>query len=149
MRFFPPSVKKIFKVTGIFVILVLFSMCRRQCTYVCDEPDMGFTYNGFQRADLDTVRVRRYFPNSKFNDLISETMLYDVFDNGLGRYDAANDWEFYIPATGQAYRFTEISREGRISMRGDCKTMRGCSNGIFSFRLNGQFFNQSYGEVNK
>lgn len=135
---------------GLALLLMVagcFVSCRRQCTYVCDEPYFGVTYKGFTEADIDTVIVKRYASSGRFDELISETTMYDIFYHGLGRYDPASDWEFYIPATQETYRFSEIIREGRTTMKGECKTTRGCSNYIFSYKINGKVMNQSYGEL--
>jgi hypothetical protein len=149
MRFLNCRIKKVLGCALLIVAVSGFVACKRQCTYVCDEPYFGITFKGFQEEDLDTVIIKRYFSDGKFDELSSVTTMYDVFYHGFGRYDPVSDWEFYIPATQKTYRFSEISREGKETLRGECKTTRGCINEFFSYRLNGEFLNQSYGEIVK
>jgi hypothetical protein len=114
------------------IFLVAAFLLHACCHEACVSESLSFEFEGFEAADIDTVRFTQYYADGKFENPI-QTMEFYGYPFSLGADAVLWDWVVTVQATPNSYRVSRI-RTGRA----DCLCESGSYRTIKGFELNGQ-----------
>jgi len=140
---------KLINLLLITLFLGVFSSC---CTKKeCLNPEgVSIHFSGYDSSDVDTLYITGYKAGSNFSQVSTERFVDSVDYHGsylayteqpegdqfYYYLHGDQEWELYIPATGQTYRFRYF--EFRKEKCNTCFLARDMDNRLVSFNVNGE-----------
>ncbi len=146
-----PKMKFMKPINLLLIILLacVFSSC---CTKkACLNPEgVSIHFSGYDSSDVDTLYITGYKAGSNFSQVSTERFVdsvdyhasylaYSEQPEGDQFYyylHGDQEWELYIPATNQTYRFRYF--EFRKEKCNTCFLARDLDNRLVSFNVNGE-----------
>ena len=140
------------KLINLLLIILLASTFSSCCTKkACLNPEgMSIHFSGYDSSDVDTLYITEYKAGSNFSQVSTERfvdsvdyhgsyLVYSEQPEGDQFYyylHGDQEWELYIPATNQTYRFRYF--EFRKEKCNTCFLARDLDNRLVSFNVNGE-----------
>lgn len=140
------------KLINLLLIILLASTFSSCCTKkACLNPEgMSIHFSGYDSSDVDTLYITGYKAGSNFSQVSTERfvdsvdyhgsyLVYSEQPEGDQFYyylHGDQEWELYIPATNQTYRFRYF--EFRKEKCNTCFLARDLDNRLVSFNVNGE-----------
>jgi hypothetical protein len=147
-----------FIITTLF-LSILFVSCTKE--YDCSDLQIQPAFINYLQSDIDTFVLRKFKASDNFQTLIDSSVV--KYDNGF--YQASNDttsvlvtdgkngikagfdWQLFIPAKNTTVLISDISSEKKTGKRGygifSMDPASGCTNKVFSAKVNNQLINFS------
>ena len=141
-----------------FLLLgIVFLSC--QYEYNCGDLAIYPTFLGFDSSDIDTIIIRKFEPNTNYQNLIdtfiatSANSLYSGVSDSTTVFIDYNrqekdikvnyDWQIFVPAKQRVISISDIKSEKTTGERDRFGEPIGnsCYNRIFSMNVNGQLIN--------
>ncbi len=140
---------KLINLLLIITFAIAFSSCctKKDCL---NSEGVSIHFSGYDSSDVDTLYITGYKAGSDFSQVSTERFVDSV--NYHGSYLAYSEqpagdqfyyylrgdqeWELYIPATNQTYRFRYF--EFRKEKCNTCFLARDMENRLVSFNVNGE-----------
>jgi len=133
---------------------LIFNGCKCTKEYECGDPPIYPAFIGFSAADIDTFVVRKYQPNTNYQNLVdtfvikysdyyrtsndtTKVILYLKGDQGI---KPGFDWQVFIPAVQKTVFVSDIRGNkkttecGALAAPSNC----GCANDLFSAKQDNQ-----------
>jgi hypothetical protein len=145
---------------AVLSVVLVFASCTKE--YDCADLQIRPAFIGFSPTDIDTFVLRKFKPANNFQNLI-DTFIVNYGNNGY--YQVSNDttsvfvtdgkngikagydWQIFIPAKNKTVFVSEIVSEKKTGRRGygifSLDPGPGCTNDIFSAKLDNQLVNFS------
>lgn len=100
--------KVVIAIVAMSLLAVLSGCCTKKYCYAVEGITVSF--ENYDNADLDTLLITGYKKNTNFGEVSVHEQLDSINrdeDDSYAYYHLGlnNDWEVYIPATGQRFRF--------------------------------------------
>jgi hypothetical protein len=150
----------------ILVLSAFLSGCKRE-EINCQDPSFDLRFIGYTKSEIDTIVIRKFQLGDNYQHLIDTVLiridsqsLYRVVKDTMTRWIgfsrdemlAAYDWQLNIPANGKTVSIAAISL---VKTTGKCrsgfgwmdKAPCGCSNPMYSFKVDNQVINLSEKEA--
>lgn len=140
---------KLINLLLIMTFALAFSSCctKKQCL---NPEGVSIHFSGYDSSDVDTLYITGYKTGSNFSQVSTERfvdsvdyhgsyLVYSEQPEGDQFYyylHGDQEWELYIPATNQTYRFRYF--EFRKEKCNTCFLARGLDNRLVSFNVNGE-----------
>jgi hypothetical protein len=132
--------KTLRKLILLFLVLSFYG-----CDYFCRDMYINLAFVGFDSTDIDTIILRQYQPNNRFENPIDTflitrnnrpyifttindtTIIYANNGNDSAHVTNGYDWDVYVPAKNKTVHISNIVRAPGTGKHG-------CLNPIISFK---------------
>jgi hypothetical protein len=147
-----------------FLLAFVFAGCTKK--YDCTDLQIQPAFINFSPSDIDTFVLRKFKPGDNYQNLIDTFIVKSgyngnyqtsndtttvVVTDGKNGIKAGFDWQIFIPAKNKTVFVSDIVSEKKTGKRGygifSMEHSPGCTNDIFSAKMDNQVINFSNSET--